>query len=87
MRAISDQISMADAVPSKSGIPDDEKVWVSYYGVDGRRRYVLTSRIYRDKYFLYAVYPNGSVMRLGECSSPIQLEQRFKVLEEIAKAK
>lgn len=87
MKSASDQISMADVVRPKSGIPDDEKVWVSYHGVDGRKRYILTSRIYRDKYFLYVVDSNGSVTRLGECTSPIQLEQRFKVLEEIAKAK
>ena len=87
MKGTSVQISMTDAVRPKDGIPDDEKVWVSYHGVDGRKRYILTSRIYRDKYILYAVNSNGSVMRLGECSSPIQLEQRFKVLEEIAKAK
>lgn len=87
MKGTSVQISMTDALRPKDGIPDDEKVWVSYHGRDGQKRYVLTSRVYRDKYFLYAVCPDGSVMRLGECTSPIQLEQRFKVLEEIAKAK
>lgn len=64
-------------------IPANERIWVSYIGLDGKRLYVLTSKEFREKYFLYSVSEDGGVVRLGECSSPLALEERFEVLDKI----
>lgn len=66
-------------------IPDNEKRWVSYRDKDGNERFVLTSTPYRDKYFLYAINPDGGVQKIGEDTSPQVLETSFDVLSKIRK--
>ena len=68
-------------------IPNGEKLWVSYKNVSVKIMYVLTGTPLRDKYILYLVKENGRCKKLGECASPLKLEERFRVLEEISKKK
>lgn len=89
MRKMTDQIGMAEPEPAHSptnAIPEDEQTWVSYLDANGQKRFVVTSGAYREKYFLYEVKENGSVKKLGEDASPVYLEDRFHVLDEIKKS-
>lgn len=87
MKGQKDEVEFVKGRLLTSSIPKNEIVWVSYFGRDGKRRYILTSREYREKYFLYVVEPDGSMMKLAECASPMKLEERFNILQEIAGAK
>ena len=65
-------------------IPDGERPWVTYQSTNGKPVYILTGTALRDKYYLY-VNESGKYRRLGECGSPGQLVERFRVLESLKK--
>lgn len=67
-----------------SGIPEGETVWVSYYGMDGKKCFMMTSGPYREMYFLYAVAPDGAVKKIAESDSPLKLEDKYRILERIS---
>ena len=74
------------AVPGELDPPEGERVRVSYYGPDGVRMFALTEVLREGKFALYAVGKKGGSeiwKKLGECASPIKLEERFRVFEKI----
>lgn len=64
-------------------IPRGETAWVNYKDKDGRVMFVLTSKAARDFYFMYRVCEDGSLTKLGKSKSPPDLEQKYKVNEQI----
>lgn len=81
------KIESCDQEQQKIVLPKNERRWVSYLNSGGKIVYVLTSTALRDKYILYLVQEDGKCKKLGECASPVKLEERFRVLEEISKKK
>jgi len=59
--------------------PKGETVWVNYCDIKGNTVFLLTSKEARDYYFLYEVYEDGSVKKLGKARTPTELERKFAV--------
>lgn len=62
--------------------PKGEQVWVSYYNSAHELLFVLTSKPTRDFYYLYEV-KDGRLNKLGKAKSPTELEEKFKVCEQM----
>ena len=68
---------------AKIKLPKNERSWVIYKNALGEKRFILTGTPARDKYILYLIEANGRLTKLGDSKSPMDLEERFDVLEEI----
>lgn len=65
-------------------IPKGEESWVGYYNSNGERIFLLTSKEgNREWYYLYEVINGTELKKLGKSHSPIELEQKFKVIEKM----
>lgn len=65
--------------------PRGEIEWVGHYDKAGNLRYLITSKVIRDYYFLYEVQADNTLKKLGKSRNPTELEEKFKVREHIAK--
>ena len=63
--------------------PSGEKIWVSYVNTNGEPVYIITSKPTRDYYYLYEVSENGNMRKLGKSKSPIELEEKYNVIERM----
>ena len=64
-------------------IPKGEETWVLYHNTGGDCIFVLTSKKgNRDRYYLYEVFENGEVRRLGSAKTPTELEEKYHVIEK-----
>jgi len=60
-----------------------ERVWVGYYNQAHELMFVITSKeLNRDYYFLYECV-NGEFKKLGKARSPLELEEKFQVIERM----
>lgn len=66
----------------KIKIPKGETPMVSYFNENQERVFELTKLIGSDLYFLYRVV-DGTLQRIGKGKSPIGLEAKFKINEEL----
>lgn len=64
-------------------VPKGEKVWVSYLTSDKRPKYIITSKLSKDYYYLYEVNNSGEIKKLGRAKSPNELENAFEVKQKI----
>ena len=64
-------------------IPKGEKVWVSYLTSDKRLKYIITSKLSKDYYYLYEISDSGEIKKLGRAKSPNDLESTFQVKQKI----
>ena len=62
--------------------PKDEKVWVSYFDVDHKLHFIITSKVARDFYFLYELR-NGKFVKVSKNKNPVALEE--KIAEKLEK--
>lgn len=63
--------------------PKGETVWVRYVDQKQSERFILTSKtVSRDCYFLYEII-GDSFKRLGKAGSPVELEEKYHVLERL----
>lgn len=61
--------------------PNGETVWVRYVDHKQNTMFILTSKeSSRDFYFLYELI-DGVFKKLGKARSPIELEEKFHVLD------
>ena len=63
-------------------IPSSEIEWVEYLNREHKPLFLLTSKESRDSYFLYEILDDG-YKRIGKASSPIALEEKYKVIERM----
>lgn len=63
-------------------LPKGERVFTGYFNRKGERLFVLTAKESRDFYFLYAV-KGGEFTKLGRSKNPLELVEKFKVMEKI----
>lgn len=71
-------------MPRKSDPLRGERRLVGYYDKSGNRVFLLTQK--DDEFFLYRQTGEGegaTLTRLGKSKSPIVLEEKFKVYEEM----
>lgn len=66
--------------------PTKEKVWVHYSDKTGNLKFIITSTPTRDQYMLYEL-KNNKFVRLGKATSPTELEEKFKVHQQLHNAK
>lgn len=63
--------------------PKGERVWVSFYNIDHKLMFIITSKeLSRDYYFLYELV-DGSFKKLGRARSPKELEGKHDVDKRI----
>jgi len=67
--------------------PKGEIVWTSYYDVNHKISFLLSSKPTREYYILYEVLCDGNLKRLGRARTPTELEQKHKVVETIYKSR
>lgn len=60
--------------------PRGEIAWTGYYDREGVLKYLTTSKPTREYYYLYKV-ENGKLEKLGRSKSPIELEERYEVMD------
>ena len=65
--------------------PRGEILWVSHYDKARNLRYITTSKLLRDQYFLYEVQADGALKKLGKSKNPAELEEKFQVYKHILK--
>lgn len=66
-----------------SKIPSSEIGWTDYFDRNHKLLFIVTSKETRDYYILYEVLENG-FRRLGKAPSPIALEEKFKVIDQLS---
>ena len=57
--------------------PRGERIWTTWYNIDGSAAYVITSKDTRDYYYIYAVGSDGSLTKLGKARTPPELEEKY----------
>lgn len=63
--------------------PKGEHVWTRYYNKALKLKYIITSKeTNRETYYLYEL-EDGVLRKLGKSKSPSELEEKFKVNEEL----
>ena len=60
-------------------VPNGEIIWETYI-VNGKERYIVTSKPVRDYYYIYEVL-GGSLKKLGKARTPVEL--RSYVREDV----
>lgn len=60
----------------------NEIAWVQYNDSEGNMVYLMTSSPLRDIYYLYK-YDGRELKRIGKSKNPVELEQRFKVMQNL----
>ena len=63
-------------------IPSSEIEWVEYLSREHKPLFLLRSKEPRDFYFLYEILDDG-YKRIGKATSPIALEEKYKVIERM----
>ena len=63
-------------------LSNGERVWTAYLDKKGQIRYIVTSKMARDYYYLYECAENG-LNKLGRAQSPKELEERYNVEKTI----
>lgn len=58
-----------------TGIPSTETIWVTTTN-DLGDKYVITSKVTRDYYYIYKI-DNDKAVKLGKADSPLELEQKY----------
>lgn len=71
---------MGDSAEVKA--PRGEELWTTYYNKKGCPILITTSKVTRDCYFLYEI-ADMKLTKLGKASSPLELEEKFKVKERM----
>ena len=64
--------------------PRNEIVWVGYYNAKGDLMFIITSKETRDWYYLYRLV-NGRFEKIGKAKEPLELVEKFGVLDTIQK--
>lgn len=65
-------------------IPYGEVLCVTYLNKSGEDMFLLTTKRNTDLFYLYEITENG-IQKLGRDQSPLALESKFKVNEQILK--
>lgn len=59
-------------------VPKGEVVWVTYYDMDHKIRFIITSKANdRSYYYIYLVDREGHMKKLGKSSSPQELAEKY----------
>ena len=51
-------------------IPKNQKLWVEYIE-NGKTKYLVTSTVMREKYFLYEVDKGGTLKKIASSKTPL----------------
>lgn len=64
---------------SKTSPPKTEIVWETIFDGKHNIKYVITSKLERDYYFLYEV-ADGKLSKLGRAKSPLELKSKHGIV-------
>lgn len=57
--------------------PKGEYGWLVFKDTDGNPLYIITSKGNREYYYMYQVFKDRSIKKLGRDKSPAELERKF----------
>ena len=66
----------------KFGPPKGETSLVRYFNMSGELRYILTTNIYYDAFYLYEL-SGDKFIKLGKAKTPVELEKKYEIIEKL----